>query len=69
MSRMEEIERAIQDLSSDEFAPIAERVHAIEQERLDRQLGSDAAAGRLDFLREEARAERQEGLVRDWPPL
>jgi hypothetical protein len=28
----------------------------------------DAAEGRLDFLREEARVERQQGLLKDWPP-
>ena len=68
MSRVEEIERAIQGLSPDEFTQIAERVHAIEAERWDRQMDRDAADGRLNFLREEARAERKSGLLKDWPP-
>jgi len=50
MSRVDEIERAIEELSPDEFRQIAQRVHAIEEERWDRQLDRDAAAGNLDFL-------------------
>jgi hypothetical protein len=35
MRRVEEIERAIKNLSPEEFARIAERIHAIEQEKWD----------------------------------
>jgi hypothetical protein len=58
MSRVEELERAIQELSPEEFAEIARRVNAIEQERWDDQLDRDAAGGRLDFLIEEVTNER-----------
>ena len=68
MSRVEEIERAIQELSPEEFTRVAQRVHALKQERWDHQLDQDAAAGRLDFLEREARAERENGLLQDWPP-
>ena len=68
MSRVEEIERAIEELSPDEFRQIAQRVHAIEEERWDKQLDRDAAAGKLDFLHEEARADRKNDLLKDWPP-
>jgi hypothetical protein len=68
MSRVEEIEQAIQKLSPEEFAQVAQRVYALEQEHWDRQLDDDAAAGKLDFLRTEARTERENGLLRDWPP-
>jgi hypothetical protein len=68
MSRVEEIERAILGLDDTEFAQIAQRVHDIEQERWDRQLDRDAGAGRLDFLVQEARSERRQGLLKDWPP-
>jgi hypothetical protein len=69
MSRVEEIERAIQELPPDEFAQIARRVHAIEQERWDGQLDEDARLGRLDFLIDEARKDQQASLLKDWPPL
>jgi hypothetical protein len=68
MRLVEEIEAAIRDLSPEEFDRVAERVHAIEQERWDQQMDRDSAAGRLDFLRDEARAEKAGGLLKDWPP-
>lgn len=68
MSRVEEIERAIEDLTPEEFARIAERIHAIEQEKWDAQMDRDAAEGRFDFLRGEARTESRQGLLKDWPP-
>ena len=58
MSRVEELERAIEELSPEEFAEIARRVNAIEQKRWDEQLDRDAAAGKLDFLIAEAESER-----------
>ena len=67
MSRVEEIERAIEELTPDEFRQVAQRVHAIEAERWDKELDSDAAAGKLDFLRAEAQAERKNDLLKDWP--
>ena len=67
MSRVEEIERAIQELSADEFAQIAQRVHALEQERWDAELDQDAGSGKLDFLITEAHEEREHGRLRDWP--
>ncbi len=36
-----------------------------EQQRWDEQLDSDSAAGRLDFLFDEA--DNESGLVRPWP--
>jgi hypothetical protein len=68
MSRVEEIEQAIQKLSPEEFAMVAQLVHALEQEHWDHQLDQDAAAGKLDFLRKEADAERESGLLQEWPP-
>jgi hypothetical protein len=67
VSRVEEIERAIQELSSDEFARIAQRVRALEQERWDAELDRDASSGKLDFLIAEAQDDREEGRLRDWP--
>jgi len=65
---VEEIEPAIRDLGEDEFARIADRVHALEQERWDAELDRDARSGKLDFLIAEARENRQHGRIEDWPP-
>jgi hypothetical protein len=67
MSRVEEIERAIQELSSDEFALIAQRVHALEQERWDAEMDRVASSGKLDFLIAEALDDRKQGRLKDWP--
>ena len=67
MSSVEEIERAIRELSREEFAQVAERVHAIEQERWDTELDRDARSGRLDFLIGEALEDRKQGRLTDWP--
>jgi hypothetical protein len=68
MNRVEEIERAIESLTPEEFAQVARRVHDLEQKRWDAQLDGDAAAGRLEFLSSEARDEQRNGLLTDWPP-
>jgi len=67
VSRVEEIEDAILALSPEEFARISRRIQDIEQEGWDQQMDQDASAGKLDFLREEGRSEREQGLLRDWP--
>jgi len=48
---------------------IARRIYALEQERWERQLDHDASSGKLDFLREEARNERENGTLKAWPAL
>jgi len=68
MSRVEQIEQDIQELTPEEFAQLAQRVYALEQERWERQLDRDASSGRLDFLRDEAREERESGTLKAWPP-
>lgn len=67
MSRVAEIERAILELTPEEFAEIAQRVHEIEQDRWDAQMDQDFIEGRLDFLIAEAKEQREKGLLRDWP--
>jgi hypothetical protein len=64
---VEEIEQAIRALGEDEFARIAERVHALEQERWDAELDRDASSAKLDFLIAEAREGRQRGRLKDRP--
>ncbi len=63
---MEELERAIQELSHDDFVRIVQRVHVLEQERWDADLDRDASTGKLDFLIQEARDDRDQGRLRDW---
>ena len=65
---VEEIEQATQALSEGEFAPIADRIHALEQERWDAELNRDASSCKLDFLIAEAQKDRQHGRPKDWPP-
>ena len=65
MSRGEEIELAIHELSRDEFAQIAQRFHAYEQERWDAELDRDASSGKLDLLVAEARENRKQGQLKD----
>jgi hypothetical protein len=67
MIGVEEIERAIEELSDDEFARIARRVHTLEQERWDSEMDHDASAGRLDFLIAEVREDRTNGRLKNWP--
>lgn len=67
MSRVEEIERAIESLSSEEFRRVALWVREREQERWDRQLDEDSESGKLDSLFQEADDDAREGRLRDWP--
>ncbi len=68
MSRVEELQRTLQELTTDEFAEIASYVRALEQEHWGRQLDRDAAAGSLDFLVDEAQEEQRTGFLKNWPP-
>jgi hypothetical protein len=68
MSRVEEIEEAIEQLSPEEFHRVAQWFNDREQARWDEQLDRDSAAGRLDFLFDEADGEAREGPFREWPP-
>ena len=67
MNTVEEIERAAARLAPSDFDRLAAWVSARYHERWGRQMESDAAAGKLDFLFTEADAEREAGLLRDWP--
>jgi hypothetical protein len=68
MSRVEEIEDAIECLEPEEFRRIARWVCEREQRRWDEQLDRDSSSGKLDFLFEEAEDESKEGHLLDWPP-
>lgn len=68
MSRVEEIEAAIEGLPPAEYRRIVHWFRAREQKRWDDQLDSDSSSGKLDLLFEEAESESPQGLLREWPP-
>jgi hypothetical protein len=68
MGRVEEIEAAIESLSTEEFHRVAQWLFEREQLQWDAQMDDDAAAGKLDFLFDEAGREAEEGPLREWPP-
>jgi hypothetical protein len=66
MSTMEEIKRAAGALSPAEREELLTWLLDVDDD-WDRQMGRDAAAGKLDFLVEEARSAVREDALRDWP--
>ena len=67
MSRIEEIEAAIEGLPPEEYRRIVQWFRIREQERWDEQMDADASAGKLNFLFDEADSESANGLLREWP--
>ena len=67
MTTVEEIEQAAEQLAPSDFDRLASWVSARYHELWKRQMDSDATVGKLDFLFDEAAAERQTGHLRDWP--
>jgi len=67
MSRVEEIEAAIDGLPPEEYRRIVQWFRVREQTRWDEQLDADSSAGKLDFLCDEAESESAKGLLREWP--
>jgi hypothetical protein len=67
MSRVEEIEAAIDGLSPEEYRRIVQWFRVREQRRWDEQMDADSLAGKLDFLFDEAEDESARGLLREWP--
>ena len=68
MDRVEEIEEAISGLAPEEYQRLIQWFRAREQRRWDEQMDRDSAAGKLDFLFDEAEDESKQGLLRAWPP-
>jgi hypothetical protein len=67
MSRVEEIEAAIDGLPPEEYRRVVEWFRVREQRRWDEQMDADSVAGKLDFLFDEAESESARGLLREWP--
>jgi hypothetical protein len=62
-----EIKSAVRELSPKELAELAAFILKQDNAVWTRQIDEDAAAGRLDFLFDEADRERAAGQLRDWP--
>ena len=69
MERIEEIEAAVERLPTEDYERFAKWFHEHEQKRWDQQLDRDSAAGRLDFLFEEADCDAASATLREWPQL
>ena len=65
MTRVEEIQSAIESLSSEEYAQLRQWFSEKDWERWDRQIEKDAESGKLDFLIEEALEEKQQGRLKE----
>jgi hypothetical protein len=65
MTQIEVIQAEIESLSSEDFARLREWIVQRDWQNWDQQIERDSAAGKLDFLREEAEAAKQQGRLRD----
>ena len=64
---LSEIKSAVRELSPRELAELAAFILKQDNVAWTRQIEDDAAAGKLDFLFEEADRERAAGQLPDWP--
>jgi hypothetical protein len=65
MTTVAEIENAVKNLSWDELSSFRDWFQGFDTDAWDRQLETDAAAGRLDALAEEALQDLREGRCTD----
>lgn len=67
MNTVEELEQAAAKLAPSDFVRFASWVSARQHELWTEQMERDAKTGKLDFLFDEAGAERKAGQLCDWP--
>ncbi len=65
MSKVEKIQAEIESLSEEEYARLRQWFSERDWEKWDRQIEADSASGKLDFLIEEARAEKAKGKFKE----
>ena len=65
MNTVEEIQAAIQFLSPEDFAYLRKWIAEIDWEQWDKQIEKDSETGKLDFLIEEALAEKEPNQLRE----
>jgi hypothetical protein len=61
MTKLQEIEAAITDLTPEEVAQLKTWLHSYSPEALDRRIEQDAQSGKLNRLAQEALAEHKRG--------
>ncbi len=64
MTTVKEIQTAIDSLPQKEYKRLMEWIREREGERWDEQIAQDSQTGKLDFLIEEALAEKKAGTLR-----
>ncbi|MER8484773.1 hypothetical protein [Mesorhizobium sp. M1322] len=64
MSKLEQIEKSVAELSPEELKAFAAWFEALQADMWDRQIETDAKAGRLDKLAEHALADHRAGRTR-----
>jgi len=64
MTRVEELQTQIESLRDDEFAVLHKWMSERDWQKWDKQIEKDSAAGKLDFLIEEANEELRKGTLR-----
>ncbi|MDX8526719.1 hypothetical protein RFM68_19660 [Mesorhizobium sp. MSK_1335] len=65
MTKLEQIEKSVAELSTEELRAFAAWFEALQADLWDKQIEADAKAGRLNKLVAEARAEIAAGKLRD----
>ena len=65
MGKIEDIEKAVSELSPEEFARFRAWFEALEADRFDEQIERDAKAGKLDRLAEQALTDYRAGRARE----
>ena len=64
MTKLEQIEKSVAELSSEELKAFAAWFEALQADLWDKQIEADAKAGRLDKLAEQALADHRAGRTR-----
>ncbi|RWC06538.1 hypothetical protein [Mesorhizobium sp.] len=64
MSKLEQIEKSVAELSPEELKAFAAWFEVLKADMWDRQIEADAKAGRLDKLAEQALADHRAGRTR-----
>jgi hypothetical protein len=64
MTKLEQIEKSVAELSKEELKAFAEWFAELQAERWDRQIEADAKAGKLDKFAEKALADHRAGRTR-----
>lgn len=64
MTKLEQIEKSVAELSPDELKAFATWFEALQADLWDKQIEADAKAGRLDKLAEQALADHRAGRTR-----